>query len=150
MGELSVTNPASNEHRRAELQSSLQVFFSASIFVHKLCVLGSFAQNCLQTNGYRVWVPQKAFVLFFFLTASILVTINTSARTNCENRDQFGATNLNLQEVFSFCPLICPHQRLHHFSFRNSVSGRLCIIHKRGFFFSVQQDCRCLFHQCYV
>ena len=53
----------------------------------------------------------------FCLTAGILVMINASTRTNCENWDQFGATNLSLQKVFLlffFLSAHPPQRRLNH------------------------------------
>lgn len=66
--------------------------------------------------------------------------INTSARTTCENWDQFGATNFSLQEIFSFCPLI-PLTKGFITPVSETQSQGGFVLYTKGDFFSVQRNC---------
>lgn len=83
-----------------------------------------------------------------FLAAGILVMINTSARTNCEHWDQYGATNLQKVFVF-FSPVHSCSLSKGQTSFRNSLQKGF-VQHTKEHFSSTAGLLMWLFHRCHV
>lgn len=85
-----LSDGTATEQRGGSIATVLTCRVFHPLFSHTSCVKQLYTK-LLTINGFRTCT--------FCLTAAILVMINTSARTNCENWDQFGATNLSLHKV---------------------------------------------------